>query len=105
VHNSNGDLATALRWYENTRRRKVRTVSRVASLQISHSESVLRPGAAIPDRLMTWALTTFLRWVSHRQISAEINRDLGARGRHPVFPVVSTAVHPSPQTSCEGGAM
>jgi FAD-dependent urate hydroxylase len=27
---------------------------------------------------MTWALTTFLRSVSHRRISAEISRDLGA---------------------------
>jgi FAD-dependent urate hydroxylase len=25
---------------------------------------------------MTWALTTFLRWVSHHRISAEISRDL-----------------------------
>jgi FAD-dependent urate hydroxylase len=83
VHNGNGDLSAALRWYENTRRRRVRAVSRVASLQVSRSESVLGPAAVIPDRLMTWVLTTFLRWVSHRRISAEINRDLGVCEDHP----------------------
>jgi FAD-dependent urate hydroxylase len=75
LHNSR-DLSTALRWYERTRRRRVRAVSWVASLQVSHSESVLRPGAAVPDRFMTWALTTFLRWVSHHRISTEISREL-----------------------------
>jgi FAD-dependent urate hydroxylase len=48
----------------------------VASLQVSHGESVLRPAAMISDRFMTWALTRFLSSVSHRQISAQINRDL-----------------------------
>ena len=75
---SNGDLSSALRWYEKTRRRKVMAVSRVASLQVSHGESVLKPAAMVPDRFMTWALTMFLRLVSHRRISAEIGRDLAA---------------------------
>ena len=78
VPSSNGDLSSALRWYENTRRRKVKAVSWVTTLQVSRSESVLRPAALISDRFMTWALTTFLRSVSHRRISAEISRDLGA---------------------------
>ena len=53
-------------------------MSRVASLQVSHGESVLKPAAMIPDRFMTWALTMFLASVSHRRISAEINRHLAA---------------------------
>jgi FAD-dependent urate hydroxylase len=76
--NSNGDVSSALRWYERTRRRRVTAVSRVASLQVSHGEAVLRPAAMVPDRFMTWTLTKFLEWVSHRRISAEINRDLAA---------------------------
>jgi FAD-dependent urate hydroxylase len=76
--NGNGDLSSALRWYEKTRRRKVTAVSRVASLQVCHGESVLKPAAMIPDRFMTWALTMFLASVSHRRISAEINRHLAA---------------------------
>jgi FAD-dependent urate hydroxylase len=75
---TNSDLSSALRWYEKTRRRSVSAVSRVTSLQVSHSESVLRPAAMIPDRYMTWALTTFLSSVSHRRISAEVSRDLAA---------------------------
>jgi FAD-dependent urate hydroxylase len=71
------DLSRALRWYEKTRRRRVRAVSWVASLQVAHSEAVLRPAALISDRLHTHAVTMFLRWTSHRRISAEINRDLG----------------------------
>ena len=47
----------ALRRYEKTRRRQVSAVSRVASLQVAHGESVLRPAALISDRLHTWALT------------------------------------------------
>ena len=78
TNGSNGDLSSALRWYEKTRRRKVMAVSRVASLQVSHGESVLKPAAIIPDRLMTWVLTMFLASVSHRRISAEINRHLAA---------------------------
>jgi FAD-dependent urate hydroxylase len=73
-----GDLATALRWYEKTRRRQVAAVSRVASLQVAHSESVLRPAAVIPDRFHTWALMTFLGSVSHRRIAREISRELDA---------------------------
>jgi hypothetical protein len=50
----------------------------VASLQVSHSEAVLRPAAMISDRLMTWALMSFLRSVSHRRMSAQISQDLAA---------------------------
>jgi FAD-dependent urate hydroxylase len=78
------DLASALRWYEKTRRRKVMAVSRVASLQVSHSEFVLRPATLIPDRFMTWALTMFLRSVSHRRMSAEISRDVAAATTAPI---------------------
>jgi FAD-dependent urate hydroxylase len=78
LRKTDSDLSKALRWYEKTRRRSVAAVSRVTSLQVSHSESVLRPAAAIPDRYMTWALTTFLSSVSHRRISEEVNRDLAA---------------------------
>jgi FAD-dependent urate hydroxylase len=73
----NGDLLSALRWYEKTRRRKVLAVSRLASLQVSQSEAVLRPAGLISDRFMTWALTMFLRSVSHRRMSAETSRGLG----------------------------
>lgn len=72
----NGDPVRALRKYEKTRRRSVVAVSRVASLQVSHSEAVLKPAAMISDRLMTWALMSFLRSVSHRRMSAEISQDL-----------------------------
>ncbi|MBV9721529.1 MAG: FAD-dependent monooxygenase [Mycobacterium sp.] len=68
------DIVGALRWYENTRRRKVKAVSWVTTQQVSRSESVLKPAALIPDRVMTWALTRFLDWVSHRDISAEVGR-------------------------------
>jgi FAD-dependent urate hydroxylase len=78
TNSSRGDLVRALRWYERTRRRSVTAVSRVASLQVSHSEAVLRPAAIVSDRFMTWGLTTFLRSVSHRRMSAEISRDLAA---------------------------
>jgi FAD-dependent urate hydroxylase len=78
VGSSNRDLSSALRWYENTRRRKVKAVSWVTTLQVSRSESELRPAALISDRFMTWALTTFLRSVSHRQISTEVSRDVAA---------------------------
>ena len=69
-----GDVSTALRWYEKTRRRKVRAVSWVTMHQVSRSELALRPAALISDRLMTWALTRFLGWVSHRDISTAISR-------------------------------
>ena len=78
VHTSNRDLSSALRWYEDIRRRKVKAVSWVTTQQVSRSESALRPPAMISDRFMTWALTTFLRSVSHRRTSAEISRELGA---------------------------
>jgi FAD-dependent urate hydroxylase len=74
----NRDVSSALRWYERTRRRKVMAVSRVASLQVSHGEAVLKPAAIIPDRVMTWALTMFMASVSHRRICAEIDRHLAA---------------------------
>ncbi|MFV8049876.1 FAD-dependent oxidoreductase [Mycobacterium sp. 48b] len=77
-HGANGDLPAALRWYEKTRRRRVAAVSRVASLQVSHGEAVLRPAAMVPDRMMTWVLSTFLRTVSHRRMAASISRDLAA---------------------------
>ncbi|UGT90602.1 FAD-dependent oxidoreductase [Mycobacterium ostraviense] len=72
------DVSAALRWYEKTRRRKLVAVSRVASLPVSHRESVLRPAAMISDRLHTWALTTFLSRTSHHRMSVQINKDLGA---------------------------
>jgi len=68
------DVSSALRWYENTRRRKVKAVSWVTMQQVSRSESALRPAALISDRFMTWMLTRFLGWVSHRDISTEISR-------------------------------
>ncbi len=70
--NGGADICGALRWYENTRRRKVKAVSWVTTHQVSRSEAVLRPAALISDRVMTWALTRFLGWASHRDISAEI---------------------------------
>ena len=76
---SNGDLSSALRWYEKTRRRRLSAVSWVTSRQMSQSESVLKPAALISDSFGTWAMTTFLRWLSHRRISAEVNRDLSSR--------------------------
>jgi FAD-dependent urate hydroxylase len=78
LRSSNGDLSSALRSYENTRRRKVRAVSWVTTLQVSRSEAALRPAAMISDRFMTSALTTFLRSTSHRRMAAEISRDLTA---------------------------
>jgi len=78
MNGSSAEVSRALRWYERTRRSRVRAVSRVASLQVAHGESVLRPAALISDRLHTWALTTFLRWTSHRRMSAQIDRGLGA---------------------------
>jgi FAD-dependent urate hydroxylase len=92
---SGSDLSRALRWYEKTRRRKVMAVSRGASLQVSRSESVLRPAALIPDRFMTRALTTFVSSVSHRRISAEISRDLAAATTTPMV----TAMNESPRTT------
>jgi FAD-dependent urate hydroxylase len=80
-----GDLSGALRWYERTRRRRVRAVSRVASLQVSHGESVLRPAALLSDRFHTWALTTFLHCTSHRRMSAEISRDLKEAATAPSY--------------------
>lgn len=77
-HRADGDLSAALRWYENSRRRRVAAVSRVASLQVSHGEAVLRPAAMVPNRMMTWVLATFLRVVSHRRMAAGISRELAA---------------------------
>ena len=75
ARHGNGDIADALRWYEKTRRRKVKAVSWVTTQQVSRSEFALRPAALISDRAMTWALTKFLAWASHRGISAEMSRD------------------------------
>lgn len=69
------DLCAALRWYENTRRPKVKAVSWVTTQQVSRSEPMLRPAGLISDRFMTWALTTFLGWASHRRIAAQISRE------------------------------
>jgi FAD-dependent urate hydroxylase len=77
-----GDLFSALRWYEKTRRRRLSAVSWVTSRQMSQSESVLKPAAMISDSLGTWALTRFLRSISHRRISAEVNQDLSVRVIH-----------------------
>jgi FAD-dependent urate hydroxylase len=73
------DLSSALRWYEKTRRRRLSVVSWLTSRQMSQSESVLKPAAMISDSFGTWAMATFLRWLSHRGISAEVNRDLSSR--------------------------
>ncbi len=73
----NADISAALRRYEKARRRRVRAVSRVASLQVAHGESVLWPATMIPDRVHTWMLTSFLRCTSHRRLSAAIDRRLG----------------------------
>jgi FAD-dependent urate hydroxylase len=81
LRNGNGDISSALRWYENTRWRKVKPVSWLTMQQVSRPESVLRPAALISDRFMTWALTTFIGWVSHRDISAEISRHSLAEAR------------------------
>ncbi|MGA8330748.1 MAG: NAD(P)/FAD-dependent oxidoreductase [Mycobacterium sp.] len=78
---SNGDIGNALRWYENTRRRKVKAVSWLTTLQVSRSEAVLRPAALIPDRVMTWALMRFFAWVSHCGISSEMRSDSCAEMR------------------------
>ena len=77
AHSNIRDLSGALRRYENTRRRKVKAVSWVTTQQVSRSESALRPASMISDRFMSWALTTFLRSVSHRRMSTKISRDLG----------------------------
>lgn len=69
-----GDISSALRWYEDTRRPKVKAVSWLTTQQVSRPEYVLRPAALISNRLMTWVLTRFLGWVSHRGIAAETSR-------------------------------
>jgi 2-polyprenyl-6-methoxyphenol hydroxylase-like FAD-dependent oxidoreductase len=79
ANGSNGDISSALRRYERTRRRRLTAVSWVTSRQMSQSESVLKPAAMISDSFGTWAMTTFLRSISHRRITAEVNRDLSSR--------------------------
>jgi 2-polyprenyl-6-methoxyphenol hydroxylase-like FAD-dependent oxidoreductase len=86
TNGSRADVSSALRWYEKTRRRKVRAVSWVASLPVSHGEFVLRPAALISDRLQAFALTTFLRWTSHRRMTAEISKNLGEVTKTPSSP-------------------
>lgn len=76
---SRGDPADALRWYEKTRRRRLKVVSWVTSRQISQSESALRPAAMLSDSLSTWVMTTFMRSMSHRGLAAEVNRELSSR--------------------------
>ncbi len=67
------DTDAALRRYEKTRRRRVKAVSWVTTKQVSHSEAALRPASLISDRAMTWALTRFIGWTSHRDIAADIS--------------------------------
>lgn len=81
---SGGNGHPALRRYEKIRRRRVAAVSRVASLQVSHGESALRPAALISDRMMTRALTLFVGSTSHRGISADVDAD--ARLSRPTAP-------------------
>lgn len=80
------DVSSALRWYEKTRRRKVRAVSWVASLPVSHGEFVLGPAALISDRLQAFALTTFLRATSHRRMTEQISKNLGEVTKTPSSP-------------------
>lgn len=80
---SRADPISALRWYEKTRRRSVNAVSRVASVPVAHRRSLLEPAALISDRLHTWALSAFLRFTSHRRMSAAISRDDAARMPQP----------------------
>jgi FAD-dependent urate hydroxylase len=89
LQHSIGDIRSALRWYENTRRRKVKTVSWVTTQQVSRSESTLRPAALLSDRFMTWALTTFLSSVSHRRLAKGISRELAALDSRPVASMAS----------------
>jgi 2-polyprenyl-6-methoxyphenol hydroxylase-like FAD-dependent oxidoreductase len=70
-----GDLPSALRWYEKTRRRRLAAVSWLASRPMSQTESVLRP-AMVSGSFATHAMTAFLYSTSHRRISAEVERDL-----------------------------
>ncbi|BBY95107.1 hypothetical protein MGALJ_47760 [Mycobacterium gallinarum] len=65
----NDELASALRWYEKTRRRRLTVLSWVTSRQISQSQSVLKWVALISDSFGTWVMTAFLRWLSQRRIS------------------------------------
>jgi FAD-dependent urate hydroxylase len=74
----NGDLSSALRRYEKTRRRRLSAVSWVTSRQMSQNETVLKPVAMISDSFGTWAMTRFLRWLSHRRISDEVSQDLSS---------------------------
>jgi FAD-dependent urate hydroxylase len=64
----NGELVSALRWYEKTRRRRLTVLSWVTSRQISQSQSVLKWFSLISDSIGTWAMTALLRWLSHRRI-------------------------------------
>lgn len=73
------DLTSALRWYEKARRRRLTTLSWVTSRQISRSQSVLKRASMISDSFGTWALTAFLRWLSHPRMSAAVDRDLPGR--------------------------
>ncbi|OBH17341.1 2-polyprenyl-6-methoxyphenol hydroxylase [Mycolicibacter sinensis] len=88
---SNGvdrDLASALRWYENTRRHKVQAVSWVTTQQVSRSESMLKPAGLISDRLQTRALTMFLRAVSHHRMSAQISSELAISASAAALPAM-----------------
>jgi FAD-dependent urate hydroxylase len=78
---NSSDVCHALRRYEKARRRRVRAVSWVTTQQVSRSEAALRPAALIPDRVMTWALTRFIDWTSHRGIAAAISAAAPAGAR------------------------
>lgn len=75
----NGGPVSALRWYEKTRRRRLKAVSWVTSRQMSQSEAVLKPATMLSDSLGTWAMTAFLRSTSHRAIAAQVDREMSRR--------------------------
>ncbi|OBB81087.1 2-polyprenyl-6-methoxyphenol hydroxylase [Mycobacterium colombiense] len=93
VRRRGNDLSRALRWYESTRRRKVKVVSWVTTQQVSRSEGALRPAAMISDRFMTRALTMFLRSISHCAMSVEISRELAGRDDNATVPALSRAAN------------
>jgi FAD-dependent urate hydroxylase len=79
ANGSNGDPSSALRCYEKTRRRRLSAVSWVTSRQMAQSERVLKSAAMISDSFGTWAMSMFLRSMSHGRISTEVDRDLSSR--------------------------
>jgi FAD-dependent urate hydroxylase len=45
----------------------------------------------ISDSFGTWAMTAFLRWLSHRRISADVDRDLSSRPTRSTTSAAKTA--------------